>query len=263
MTQKTETIISKDSSKKTDDHGLSDAIVFGPVVSRRYGSSLGINLLPLQSKLCNFDCIYCQLGFNVAPSLQMIPEFPTLLQVKISLGKFLDSSHSKKKIDTVCIGGNGEPTLNPEFLDISKLLKLWTNKHYPTIKLVCLTNGTRLMQKKIQTGLKLYDECCLKLDAHPTSANQSPPINFGNRLDGFNNLVIQSCFFEGSVQNTDSPILNDWLNRIISIPHQRVDLYTISRASAAEGLKAVSRKTLLGIKSLLQKHSIRNVRIVY
>src|SRR4030042_2326597 len=96
---------------------LFDRIVFGPVVSRRLGNSLGINLLPVNKKICNFNCIYCECGLTLHGSKSS--GMPTREEVRQELEKWLKYNHkSGLPIDSKTFAGNAEPTAHPEFAEI-------------------------------------------------------------------------------------------------------------------------------------------------
>ena len=92
---------------------LFDSIVYGPIRSRRLGVSLGMNLMPTTAKLCTFDCVYCECGWNQPVSR---PVLPTRQQVREALAAKLSSIANE--LDVITFSGNGEPTLHPDFLGI-------------------------------------------------------------------------------------------------------------------------------------------------
>ena len=93
---------------------IREETVFGPIHSRRLGSSLGINLLPRKGKFCNFDCIYCECGWNRDGRDDQV--LPTAAQVRSALeDKLCACMLEGTPIDSITFSGDGEPTLNPEF----------------------------------------------------------------------------------------------------------------------------------------------------
>ena len=100
-------------------------IVFGPIHSRRLGSSLGVNLLPLNGKLCNFDCVYCECGWN--HDGRCSGTLPEAEEVAGELVRVLMSCREDgTAIDSITFSGNGEPTLHPEFPHMWKMPLLLT-----------------------------------------------------------------------------------------------------------------------------------------
>ena len=118
-----------------------DDIVFGPIFSRRLGSSLGVNILPSKGKLCNFDCIYCECGWNADGRGDS--SFPAFEAVKAALeAKIAELSREGVKVDSITFSGNGEPTLHPEFPAIADVVIELRDKFFPQAKVSVLSNAT-------------------------------------------------------------------------------------------------------------------------
>lgn len=248
---------------KHKGHGLVSTVLYGPVHSRRYGSSLGINLLPCDQKICSFNCVYCQLGWN--PSVQKAVAFPSAHDIIAELKNKLPHFLLDKTIDWIALSGNGEPTLHPQFSEIVSALLALKKKHHSHVRVVCFTNGTTMLDKKILTSLKKLDECCVKLDAGWKQANL-PGVSYCPErlipgLKKIKNLVIQSCFFEGSATNADTDSINVWISQFKHIKPCRVDIYTLSRRTPARGLQAISTKKLNSIASRLRRCLSAEVRV--
>ena len=111
-----------------------DEIVFGPIRSRRLGSSLGVNVLPTKGKLCNFDCIYCECGWNKDGVSDK--RFPRLAEVEAALEKRLaELAQDGIPVDSITFSGNGEPTINPDFAVIVDATVRLRNQYYPSAKI--------------------------------------------------------------------------------------------------------------------------------
>ena len=94
--------------------------IFGPVNSRRLGVSLGINLMPSDGKVCSFDCVYCECGFNA--DFRPKKKRPTRKEVREGLEKVLKERHDNNQpLDDITFAGNGEPTGHPDFKGIVKI----------------------------------------------------------------------------------------------------------------------------------------------
>ena len=146
---------------------MREETVFGPIFSRRLGSSLGINLLPRNGKLCNFDCIYCECGWNKDGTGDRV--IPTAADVRTALESKLRECHQTgTPIDSVTFSGDGEPTLNPDFPQIIDDTLALRDAFYPEAKVSVLTNATRLSRDSVFNALRKVDNPILKLDA-PTS----------------------------------------------------------------------------------------------
>ena len=143
---------------------MREKTVFGPIFSRRLGSSLGINLLPQQGKVCNFDCIYCECGWNkdgledrTLPSARDVRK---ALEAKLSACKAAGTP-----IDSITFSGDGEPTLNPEFPEIIDLTLELRDRYYPQARVSVLSNATRAGEEAVFRALQKVDNAILKLDA--------------------------------------------------------------------------------------------------
>lgn len=237
---------------------LFDQTVFGPVKSRRLGISLGINLLPNNRKLCTYDCIYCECGWNTAGKA-IKPILPTLEDVREQLTHKLEQmSQTNELPDVITFAGNGEPTIHPQFVDIIDLTIELRNRYAPKAQIAVLSNATTLFNKPIVEALKKIDEPILKLDGgfestimainQPVGAYQLERamellIDFGEKA------IIQTLFVEGTVNgktidNTSDEEIEAWIELIGKIKPQKVMIYTIDRDTPASGLRKVSKDRL-------------------
>jgi wyosine [tRNA(Phe)-imidazoG37] synthetase (radical SAM superfamily) len=129
---------------------------YGPVLSRRLGFSLGVNLLP--RKVCPFDCIYCQLGPTGKKSIRRC-SWVNLLKFKKELAEIIKKH---PKIDYITISGCGEPTLHKNLGRIISCIKEVTRNKYP----VCvITNSSLLDKKELRKELSRVDLIIPSLDA--------------------------------------------------------------------------------------------------
>ena len=152
---------------------LREKIVFGPIKSRRLGVSLGINILPTEMKICNFNCIYCECGWNSNDEniCSENKKFPNKNEIKTQLeNKLSELCKNNEQIDTITFSGNGEPTLHPDFLEIINDTVEIRNKFFralngATVKITVLSNATNLLNKNIFEGLKKIENPILKLDS--------------------------------------------------------------------------------------------------
>jgi len=128
--------------------------VFGPVPSRRLGSSLGIDIIP--RKYCTFDCIYCQLGKTTHKEIERKSFFDPHQIIAEILQKLRSATH----IDFITFSGSGEPTLNADIGFIIQELKQHT-----TLPVAVITNGSLLFQEDVRNDLKNADVVLPSLDA--------------------------------------------------------------------------------------------------
>lgn len=218
----------------TTGHELICGIVYGPVISRRFGKTLGINLLPSGDKFCNFNCPYCQLGLTHNRS-DAEWDFPRVAQIAGDVHDWL-KINSPKGLRAVVISGNGEPTLHPAFAEITEVLMGIRESEAPRLPIYCFTNGTRFSDIHVLKALSRLDQCHLKLDPGSRISNQ--PLDAENRkmilarARSLQNLYIQSCVFSGKVSNTSEPDVVQWLEGLHALPVREIFLYTVSRQTA-------------------------------
>lgn len=250
---------------------LFDSLVFGPVKSRRLGSSLGINLLPVDAKFCNFDCAYCECGWTPDTRYPAYP-FPAREQVKQELERRLvDLDEHGPVVDAITFAGNGEPTLHPDFAAIMQDTLILRKLYCPSARIAVLSNATRVHEPKVREGLMLADIHMLKLDAGKEETFQllnSPPKGFTLEklmvnLSVFKQgLVIQSLFVRGTIHgewldNSLPDEVDAWLQRIIALKPEKVIIYSIERDTAAEGLMKIPGPELEEIARKVGKAGIR------
>ncbi|MHC1703588.1 MAG: radical SAM protein [Tenuifilaceae bacterium] len=243
---------------------LFDSIVFGPVRSRRLGASLGINLLPVNSKICSFDCIYCECGWTDKKEKGRLP---SRVEVKKYLEEKLQEMLKKgDALDVITYAGNGEPTLHPEFAGIIDDSIELRNTYFPWARIAVLSNSTMLNKPEVFAALKRVDQNILKLDSAFDSTikllNQ-PRVKFSvedlvKNLKSFEgNLIIQTLFLRGIyegqiVDNTTQIEVESWVELIKSIKPKEVMVYTIARDTPAVGLEKVSLKDLKTIAAKVE-----------
>lgn len=240
---------------------LFDEIIFGPVKSRRFGISLGINLLPLTSKLCSFDCIYCECGLTghekgSKPGLYILDQILTALESR------LQGLKSNNVIpDAITFAGNGEPTMHPDFESIIDGVVVLRDKYFPDARITVLSNATLLNRAKVKDSLLKADNNVLKLDAGTNETFQAinRPVNHisleevVDRLIEFDgNLIIQTLFLRGmiegkAVDNTLPEEVAEWLKLLVRIKPKNVMLYPIDRLTPYATLEKVSHDELQAI----------------
>ena len=240
---------------------LFDKIVFGPVHSRRLGVSLGMNLLPVDGKLCSFDCIYCECGLN--GERRTHTKLPTREEVKEALIQKLSTMQSEGIApDVITFAGNGEPTMHPQFEGVIEDTIATRNRFFPKAKIAVLSNSTMLHKEGVFRALNKIEDNILKLDSISDSrigqlnAPNSPAFTFDRLLEQlcrFNgNLIIQTMFLKGevdgkSVTNTTENEISGWLEALKQIKPKQVMIYTIDRETPVKNLKKVTKEELEAI----------------
>ena len=251
----------------TNGYPLQSSAVYGPIHSRRFGASLGINPLPVTYKFCDFDCVYCQYGWTPGPGnkakgtnekLKSAREL--LAEIKRSFQKF---AAEEVRIDVITIAGNGEPTLHPEFLNFTKGLLRLRDQHFPGRPIGILSDSSQCHRPEIKEALEALDERCMKLDAADEETIRlinkprggfelQKTISALRNLKGF---VIQSLFVKGSVNNAKPEQIDCWIEAIRLIAPRSVQVYTIDRPPADSGVQPVSTERLREIAGLCEKRT--------
>ncbi len=236
---------------------LFDQIIFGPIHSRRLGLSLGVNLLPIDAKICSFDCIYCECGFNT--NFQESP-IPTRQQVRETLeAKLIEMAAGGQIPDVITYAGNGEPTLHPEFESIIDDTIELRNRLCPTAKVSVLSNSTRIHKPHVFAALNKVDNNILKFDSaiDRTMKLIDRPVGkhinvawFIDHLKKFEGrLIIQTMFLRGEFEgetfdNTTDVEVEAWLNALEEIRPQQVMIYSLDREAPTQTLQKATLEEL-------------------
>lgn len=235
--------------------------IFGPVHSRRLGISLGINLLPADGKVCSFNCIYCECGFNEdhRPNQSM----PTREEVSRKLEEKLKEMKTGNQLpDVLTFAGNGEPTCHPHFAEIIDDTLRLRDAYCPKAKVCVLSNSTMIHRQQVHDALLRVDDNILKLDTvDPQYINKVDRPNgiydvhqVIEHMKSFHgHLIIQTMFMRGrcdgeSVDNTGEEYIKPWLEVVKEINPQQVMVYTIDRETPAQGLEKASHEQLDAIR---------------
>ena len=220
-------------------------IIFGPVHSRRLGLSLGVNLLPTESKLCSFDCIYCECGWNA--------EHPGARRFNTR--------------EVITFAGNGEPTMHPEFEAVIGDTIALRDELCPSARVSVLSNATQLHREGVRRALRSVDNNILKLDsafdatARLINNPQSPAYSVRRVVDqmkGFDgHLTVQTMFLRGEfdrqrVDNTTEEEVAAWLRLIGEIGPRQVMVYSLDRDTPCRTLEKVPREELQAIAARVE-----------
>jgi len=226
-----------------------EEVVFGPIRSRRLGSSLGINLLPEKGKICSFDCIYCECGWN--KDGRDDTRLPDAERVRNALeAKLKQCLEEQVPIDSITFSGDGEATLNPEFPRIIDYTIRLRDRYYPKSKITVLSNATRVHLPQVFNTLRKVDNPIMKIDA-PTNAlaekiNHPAPGYDVHRvveaLKKFNgDFILQTMFLKSKDFDSSAPeVLEGWMDIVRVLKPREVMVYTIDRPTPEEGLKKFS-----------------------
>ncbi len=252
---------------------LFSEIVFGPVHSRRLGTSLGINLLPYDGKLCSFDCIYCECGLN--KDFRTKTKLPDRQSVQLALkDKLLSLKNDGVILDVITFAGNGEPTMHPDFDSIIDDTIELRDKYYPNSKISVLSNGMHLDKPRVINALKKTDNPILKLDSalektvRIIDRPNSPSYSVARQVERYkkfgSNFILQTMFikgeFEGNqIDNTTDEEISAWLELISDLKPREVMIYTIDRETPVKGLEKVSIEVLQKIAEKVERLGIKTI----
>ena len=228
---------------------LREKLVFGPIHSRRLGSSLGINLLPERGKLCNFDCIYCECGWNRdGRGDRTLPELPAIRETLED--RLIRCAAEGIAIDSITFSGDGEPTLHPDFAAIIDLTLSLRDRYAPSARVSVLSNATRLDIPAVFEALRKVDSPILKLDA-PTTAlarlinrpqgayDVARVVEGMRRFEG--DFILQTMFLRAPFFDSSSPeVLEPWMALVRELSPREVMAYTIARPTPQSGLAKCS-----------------------
>ena len=245
---------------------LFNSIVYGPIRSRRLGISLGVNLMPTTAKLCSFDCVYCECGWNQSV---LSPQLPTREQVYEALATQLSSL--KIQPDVITFSGNGEPTMHPDFLRIIQDTCALRDQYCPSAKVSVLSNSTQLGRTDVVEALRLCDNRILKLDSAIDSTMRliDQPVNHQltvaqviEWLRVFNgDFILQTCFLRGEnhglvIDNTTPHELEAWYQVVDILHPKQVMIYVIDRATPLQTLEKIPAEQMQSIAQPLRDKGI-------
>lgn len=260
---------------------LFDSPVFGPVHSRRLGVSLGVNLLPARAKVCSFDCIYCECGYNrdtrvnhanaqAAEAAGM--RLPSREQVRLALeAKLTDMAAHGPQPDVITFAGNGEPTLHPAFADIIADTVSLRDRLCPSAQISVLSNAAQILRDDVFEALRHVDNNILKLDTvdagyirkvdRPVSAAYDVERIIERMAEYGSACIVQTMFLQGThegenVGNTAPSLVGPWLDALERIQPREVMIYTIERETPSPLLAKVAPEVLDAIADQVRQRGI-------
>lgn len=250
---------------------LFTSTIFGPIHSRRLGTSLGINLMPNDGKVCSFDCLYCEAGFNAqgigTTGLPTRKDVASALENKLSQMK-----NGGENLDVITFSGNGEPTLHPEFSEIIDDVISLRDKYFPNVKISVLSNSTRIHIAKTAEALRKVDNNILKLDSainatahaidHPVNKDYDVKDIIARLADFGGKCIVQTMFIRGTYggvtfDNTTEPEISALIEAYKAIKPSEVMIYSIDRKTPADGLVKITAEELDVIAEKIRKAGIK------
>ena len=237
---------------------LQDSVVYGPVQSRRLGSSLGINPLPVSYKLCSSNCVYCQYGWTLpshpTEAVKRAPELLALIEEA-----FQEHAERGTPVDCITLAGNGEPTLHPDLEELIAGIKRLRDRYFPFAKVGILSDATQAHRPEVGRALQQLDVRYMKLDAGDETTWRAINLPLGDAdwtrmieaLKRLPDIVLQSLFIQGSYDNTDEQHIERWIGLVAALRPLSVQVYTVDRAPADAGVVKVPRERLETIAARL------------
>lgn len=239
---------------------MREELVFGPIRSRRLGSSLGINVLPEKGKLCNFDCIYCECGWNRDGMGDR--KLPTAQMLREALGaKLQECAAGGVGIDSITFSGDGEPTLNPEFPQMVDVTLELRDRFFPECRVAVLSNATMVWKDEVFQALSRVERPIMKIDA-PTTAlarliNKPWPgysvekvVESLKRFNG--RFVLQTMFLKSGDFDSSAPeVLDGWMDIVRMLRPRKIMVYTIDRETPQKGLVKFTAEEMASLVSPL------------
>lgn len=226
----------------------------GPIHSRRLGVSLGVNLLPTDGKVCSFDCIYCECGWNADHRGGHLPDADDVIaQLEARLKQMHDAGDP---LDVITFAGNGEPTLHPDFPRVIHHTIALRDRYYPEVKVSVLSNATRLAVPAVRDALMRVDNNILKLDgafdASVRLIDQPVDSHYSIRdiVEGMKaykgQLIVQTMFVRGEhdghlIDNTTPAEVEAWCDLMREVRPHLIMAYSLDRPTPEPNLTAVSR----------------------
>ena len=249
---------------------LKNSVVYGPVTSRRFGSSLGINLLPTGAKFCLSNCLYCQYGWTDRDRMRKSKLRPARELIEDIERDFSTRSSRGDQIDSITFSGNGEPTLHPELGKLIREIKPLRDLYFPEARLAILSDSTRVHLSGVRDALGELDERYMKFDAGDAGTyarinNPVVPIDWEALVRGLKALpevILQSLFITSPVDNSEGESLDRWLETVREIGPKAVYVYTVSRPPADSRVKPIDRNRLARIARQV-KEAAKSPAFVY
>ncbi|MDE6282637.1 MAG: radical SAM protein [Muribaculaceae bacterium] len=235
--------------------------IFGPIHSRRLGVSLGINLTPDDGKICSFDCLYCEAGFNAqgpgTTGFTPRGEVARMLQQKLE-----EMVSRGERLDVITFSGNGEPTLHPDFGAVVDDVMALRDRYFPDAKVSVLTNSTRLADPSVVEALKKVDNNILKLDSaidstvrvldRPNAPGFTADKVIGQLSQFAGTGIIQTMMLRGEwegrhIDNTTPAEVDALIEAYKAIAPREIMIYSIDRPTPARTLEKIPHDELLEI----------------
>ncbi len=239
---------------------LKKDVLYGPVNSRRYGRSLGINLSPRTYKLCSFNCVYCHYGLTNKCTLDVAPYAEDLPSLDTVVRELTQTLQTPLELDQITFSGNGEPTLHPQFAPLVEAVVELRDRFRPSARVALLSNATGLRYQKVRRSIGGIDLPVFKLDAGTPAmfrAMNRPArsVTFAELVEflcGMNGIYLQTVFTEGKPCNCSSDELAAYSALLRRIRPKEVHVYSIDRPVPQADISLVPPQRLTQIATQLE-----------
>lgn len=246
-------------------------IIYGPVKSRRFGYSLGLNLLPDKSKICSYNCVYCECGWNPnEPRGTFVNKY--LFYQKLE-EKLITLAQNNNSLDVLTYAGNGEPTLHPDFSEIVEKTIEFRNKYFPKKEIVLLTNGSTISSAFVKEAVLQIEKPVLKLDSaiEQTMKTINLPSNHFSLPQYLEQLYslkgkiyLQTMFLKGinnglDIDNTTDDEIDALIEQYIKIQPKAVMLYSLDRVPPLSSLFKIETEKIKAIAKKIESVGIKTI----
>ena len=248
--------------------------IVGPIHSRRLGISLGVNLLPKDGKVCSFDCLYCECGWNADHRGGHLPDADEVMR---ELETKLQTMHAAgEALDVITFAGNGEPTLHPDFPRVIERTLQLRDQYYPEVKVSVLSNATQIGKEAVRAALLRVDNNILKIDGafdetvrlidQPADSHYTvrQVIEWMKTFQG--QLIVQTMFVRGEhngqrVDNTTPQEVAAWCDLMREVRPHQIMVYSLDRPTPEPLLTKVSKEEMTQLVAPLLAEGF-NIQIV-
>lgn len=248
--------------------------IVGPIHSRRLGISLGVNLLPKDGKVCSFDCLYCECGWNADHRGGHLPDADEVMH---ELETKLQTMHAAgEALDVITFAGNGEPTLHPDFPRVIERTLQLRDQYYPEVKVSVLSNATQIGKEAVRSALLRVDNNILKIDGafdetvhlidQPADSHYTvrQVIEWMKTFRG--QLIVQTMFVRGEhngqrVDNTTPQEVAAWCDLMREVRPHQIMVYSLDRPTPEPLLTKVSKEEMTQLVAPLLAEGF-NIQIV-
>jgi wyosine [tRNA(Phe)-imidazoG37] synthetase (radical SAM superfamily) len=236
-------------------------VIYGPVRSRRLGYSLGLNVLPQGAKRCPFNCVYCEVGAATPVRCGSADDdYPAPDVALAALETVLTHTPS---VEAITFSGSGEPTLHPRFYELVEGVTWLRDRHWPTAKVVILSNAALAGRSEVRAGLALADVRLMKLDAGDAATydavnRPADTLSFEQIVDNLGRLddvIVQTMLLDGAVSNVGAAARAAYLCLVRELRPTGIQLYSIARGTPVTGIRAVAPERLRSFAAEIERET--------